>query len=363
MRPSYGDFILEQERKERRKKRIVIGIIVTILLLIIAAVAAVFLMKRGFFPTVDTMGEVEETEQVVYYTQEELDQFVADAVQVAREEASAEALGAIKQHLADGMSAVEAFRAVYTDQIVVVSKGSYHFVPIQENIKKNDYSEENLSILENGEFQYMDGEQVTSHKGIDVSMYQGRIDWKKVAEDGVEFAILRAGYRGYGTGAMVDDEYFQRNAQGATAAGVKVGAYFFSQAITEEEVIEEANYLLEQVAPYQIECPIVLDVEYIAGYKGRMDELTKEERTNLVKVFCETIKDAGYKPMIYMNLEMSAVGLDLAELEDYDKWFAFYGEDMYFPYEYSVWQYSDKGTVAGIDGAVDMNIAFGPIWE
>jgi len=368
MRPSYGDFILEQERKERRKKRVVILIVVLVLVLIISAVAAVFFLKKDFsfkdlFPVKDVIGTVEETEQVVYYTKEELDGFVEEAVQAAKAEATVDALAGIKQQLAEGKSAVEAFRAVFTDDLVIAADGRYQFIPIRDDLKHNNYVTENLQILENGEFQYVENGQVISYKGIDVSRFQGKVDWNAVAEDGVTFAFIRVGNRGYGSGAIVDDNNFERNIKGANAAGIKVGVYFFSQAISEEEALEEAAYVLEKIAPYQVECPVVFDMEMIAGDEGRADSLSVDERTQLMKVFCDAIADAGYKPMIYMNLELAAFRINLEELESYEKWFAYYNPQMYFPYEYSVWQYSESGMVAGIKEPVDLNIAFKPIWE
>ena len=368
MRPSYGDFILEQERKERRKRRIVILVVVLVLMLLIAAVSAVLYFKKDFslkdlFPAKDVMGTVEDTEQEIYYSQAELDDLVEKAVASAKVEASVEALAGIKQCLAEGKSAVEAFREVYTDDLVIAADGRYHFIPIRDDLAHNAYTTENLRVLENGEYQYVEDGQVTSYKGIDVSRFQGKIDWNAVASDGVSFAFIRVGNRGYGSGAMLEDENFERNIKGATAAGIKVGVYYFSQAITEAEAIEEANFVLEKIAPYQVDCPIVCDLEMIAGDEGRADSLTPEQRTQMIKTFCDTIADAGYKPMVYMNLELAAIRIDLEALEGYDKWFAYYNPNFYFPYEYDVWQYSESGTVAGVPEPVDMNICFAPIWE
>lgn len=365
MRPSYGDFILEQERREKRRRNLVIFIVVLVILLIATITGIVYFVNKGYFPSKDAMAdaEVEETEQIVYYTQEELDAEVAYASESGKLAGEKAALDELRQILSEGKTAVEAFRAVYTDSLVVASGGQYHFIPINDALKKNDYTTDNLSITETGEYQYTLNGEVVSYKGIDVSKFQEKIDWKKVAEDGVQFAFIRVGNRGYGTGTIVEDNSFKRNIKGATDSGIKVGVYFFSQAITEAEAIEEANYVLGKIAPYQVECPVVIDVEMISGDEGRMDALTAEERTKVTKAFCETIQNAGYKPMIYMNLEMAAVGLNLEELDAYEKWFAYYNPEMYFPYEYSVWQYSEKGTVQGINGSVDLNISFKPIWE
>ena len=371
MRPSYGDFILEQERKERRKRRMVILTVVLVLVLIIAGVGvALFLKNGGFqfdfkslFPAKEVVETVDTPEKDVYYTQEELDAIVAKAEEAAHKEASVEALAGIKQHLAEGKPAVEAFRAVYTDDLVIAADGRYHFIPIRDDLAHNEYKEENLQVLESGEIQYVEDGQVTSYKGIDVSRFQGKIDWNAVAADGVTFAFIRVGNRGYGSGAMLEDDNFVRNIKGATAAGIKVGVYYFSQAITEEEAVEEANFVLDKIAPYQVECPIVCDLEMIAGDEGRADSLTSEQRTQMIKTFCDTIANAGYKPMVYMNLELATIRIDLESLEGYDKWFAYYNPNFYFPYEYKVWQYSEKGTVAGVPEPVDMNICFAPIWE
>ena len=303
----------------------------------------------------------ESTQEVVKtYTQEEVDALVAEAKQQAEDEEENKILTGIRDGLTSGTTMVETLRPYYPDELVVVSNGSFNFVPIRDDLQKNDYVMENLNILENGEVQYLQDGQVTSHKGIDVSKHQGNIDWTKVAADGVEFAFVRAGLRGYGTeGKLVEDETFEQNVTGALQAGLKVGVYFYSQAITEEEVLEEANLVLEKVKPYNIQLPIVYDVEKVSGGKGRANALSVEERTHLTALFCQTIQDAGYKSMIYHNMEMSILMLDLGQLEQYDKWFAYYNDDLYYPYAYKVWQYSEKGAVDGINEEVDLNIWFG----
>ena len=303
----------------------------------------------------------ESTQEVVKtYTQEEVDALVAEAKQQAEDEEENKILTGIRDGLTSGTTMVETLRPYYPNELVVVSNGSFNFVPIRDDLQKNDYVLENLNVLEDGEVQYLQDGQVVSHKGIDVSKHQGNIDWTKVAADGVEFAFIRVGLRGYGTeGKLVEDEYFERNIKGALQAGIKVGVYFYSQAITDAELLEEANLVLEKVKPYNVELPIVYDVEKVSGGKGRANDLSVEERTHLTALFCQTIQDAGYKPMIYHNMEMSTLMLDLGQLEQYDKWFAYYNDDLYYPYAYKVWQYSEKGAVDGINEEVDLNIWFG----
>lgn len=310
-----------------------------------------------------TEDSVDAVSDAVVYSQEELDAKIAEAVFAAQSEEADKVLEGIKTSLSEGNTTVETLRPLYPDDIVVVSGGRFHFVPINRELKLNTLDVANLNILESGEFQYLTDGQVTSHKGIDVSSHQGNIDWNLVAQDGVEFAIIRVGYRGYGSeGRLVVDEKFESNIKGATAAGIKVGVYFFSQAINETELQEEANLVLEQIAPYKVECPVVYDVEKTSA-AGRMNAISVEERTRLTKLFCQTIEDAGYQPMIYHNTEMGALLINIAELEDYDKWYASYSDKMFYPYEYKIWQYSDKGKIQGISTDVDLNICFAPIWE
>lgn len=301
----------------------------------------------------------------VVYSQEELDAKVAEAIVKAQSEGMEEVLDAIVESMSEGKTPLETVKSLFPDHIVVASGGRYHFVPINYDLAQNQLLTENLNILDSGEIQYMLDGEVISHRGIDVSRFQEAIDWSKVAGDGVEFAFIRVGYRGYGSaGRLVEDEYFEANMNGALEAGIKVGVYFYSQAITEEEAVEEANFVLERIAPYNVECPVVFDVERVtADEDARMNNITLEERTYVTKIFCQTIENAGYKPMIYHNTEMGALMLDLTELEEYDKWFAAYTNTLYYPYEYKVWQYSDSGRVPGIKGKVDLNICFAPLWE
>lgn len=299
----------------------------------------------------------------IVYSQEELDARIAEAVKAADREEADRILEGIKDALSQGTTRVDMIRPFYPDDLVVVSGGKFHFIPINRSLKLNDYNVANLNKLDTGEFQYLTDGQVTSHKGIDVSSYQKKINWNLVAQDGVEFAIIRVGLRGWGSeGNLKEDTEFRANIEGATAAGVKVGVYFFSQAITEAEVDEEVQLVLNCIAPYKIDCPVVLDVEKVSNSEARMNKLTPEERTALALRFCQAIEDAGYQPMLYHNTEMSALMIDIAAFEKYDKWYAYYSDNMFYPYAYKIWQYSDKGRVNGISTDVDMNICFEPVW-
>lgn len=373
---SYDEESRLRRKRLRRKTTIsyIIGLIAAfagLFLMMMLAVAAYSRIQTGTVEPEDLQDTMGGAQMVMgnVYTQEELDRKIAEAVAQAQAEIDSavsigqdELLEQIRDQLTDGQSALEALRPLYPNDIVLVSGGKYHFVPIQSEIPLHGYLQENLQVLENGRFQYVENDQVVSHMGIDVSKYQGKINWQKVAADGVEFAFLRLGLRGYESGKLVEDETFAANIKGALDNGIKVGVYFFSQAITEEEAVEEANFVLERIAPYNIECPVVFDVEKVGEPTARMNQLTPQERTNVTIAFLDTIEAAGYKSMFYHNMETALLLLELDRLKDYDRWFAYYGEDLYYPYAYGVWQYSEKGRVNGIGGNVDMNIAF-KMWE
>lgn len=207
---------------------------------------------------------------------------------------------------------------------------------------------------------YFDKNGVMGNRiGIDVSKYQRNIDWKEVKKAGIEFAIIRAGYRGYGSGALVEDPYFKQNLKGAKAAGIKVGVYIFSQAITTAEAVEEASLCLDLVKGYKLEYPIFFDTEYSTSRKtGRADKLSQSARTKIAKAFCETIENSGYNAGIYASKSWFYYQLDYSQISKYDIWVAHYASSTDFKHRYDIWQYTGSGTCAGVPGAVDMNIGY-----
>ena len=209
--------------------------------------------------------------------------------------------------------------------------------------------------------------------GIDVSSYNKRIDWNLVKNDTVQFAMIRVGYRGYGIssdgidGKLVEDSTYRYNIEGAINNNIPVGVYFFSQAKTEEEAIQEANFVIERIRNYKITYPVAIDTEIANGGNGRADNLTNEERTRVIQSFCRTIKNAGYKPMIYTGKNFAINNLNMNELSEYDLWLAHYtGATQDNPLDkpsnytgnYTMWQYTSSGSTSGIDGRVDRNIAY-----
>ncbi|MDL2215824.1 hypothetical protein LJB77_02040 [Ruminococcaceae bacterium OttesenSCG-928-N02] len=194
--------------------------------------------------------------------------------------------------------------------------------------------------------------------GIDVSKYQLTIDWQAVRASGITFVFIRCGYRGYGSGALVEDPYFRRNIQGATAAGLKVGVYFFSQAITTAEAVEEASMCLSLVRGYNLAYPIAFDTEHSGGNPGRADSLSVGQRTQIAIAFCETVRAGGYTPCVYSGKYWLMYNLDASQLSSYKIWLAHYTAQTDYKGRYDIWQYTSTGKVNGISGAVDMNISY-----
>ncbi len=193
--------------------------------------------------------------------------------------------------------------------------------------------------------------------GIDVSKWNKDIDWEKVKAAGVEFAIIRCGYRGSKTGALVEDPYFAKNIKGATDAGVRVGIYFFTQAVTPVEAVEEASMVLMLSRQHKISYPLFIDTEG-AGGNGRADGLDKETRTAVCKAFCETIENAGYTAGVYASKSWLENNLDTEQLSSYSTWLAQYSSQPTYEGEYDMWQYTSAGKIDGISTLVDYNVSY-----
>ena len=240
--------------------------------------------------------------------------------------------------------------------------GSY-WLDVLEDVPKSLYADRDLFVKdEKGRLTYTGGYYA---RGIDVSGFQQKIDWEAVAGDGIDFAIIRAGgrlYGRYGTGAVYEDGYFDGYMQGAIAAGLGVGAYFFSNAITVEEALEEADLLLSKLEPYReyVTYPVVCDWEYLGGKDGRTYGVDSETITQCIAAFCNRVQEAGYIPMLYFNTFCGYAKMDLRDLAQYNFWFAEYSDYPTCIYNFQFWQYSSTGRVAGIKGNVDMNLCFVP---
>ena len=198
----------------------------------------------------------------------------------------------------------------------------------------------------------------TANLGIDVSRWNEEINWNKVKDAGIKYAIIRTGYRGSVTGALVEDWYFKKNVEGATAAGIPVGLYFFTQATNEVEAVEEASMVLALCKDYDITYPIFIDTEG-AGGEGRADALDTKTRTAVCLAFCETIRKAGYETGIYASKNWFMKNIDTSVLtDDIYIWLAEYGDAVTYDKKYHIWQYTSSGRVLGIEGRVDLNLSF-----
>ncbi|MGM9619333.1 MAG: glycoside hydrolase family 25 protein [Oscillospiraceae bacterium] len=232
---------------------------------------------------------------------------------------------------------------------------------VQQGVAKNPFTAEDF-VSEEGRLRYT-GEDFRAMTVIDVSSYQGQIDWQAAAADGVEGAMLRLGYRGYGseTGVIREDARFRQNLAGALAAGLRVGVYFFSQAVTEEEAREEATFVLELLSGVELTLPVAFDWERTGPDTARTAEVTGEELTAFAQVFCGEVRAAGYEPMVYFNQDTAYRMYDLSALEDCRFWLAEYDTWPSFYYGFTLWQYSDHGSVRGVSTPVDLDLWLEPM--
>lgn len=362
---------LRSKKHKKRRRRSENGILAGSIILCLVTLAAitvclvmVFKYRSIQMENTVVMNELESIrmDETVTYTQGEVDAMLANAVAETADrttqEVSAEFLSKLKELMVSGDGTLEMLRYFYPDEIVLADAGQFHFFPISEKLAHHTYDLSKFVKDGNQVMGYYDNNGWISHKGIDVSKYQEEIDWKEVASDGVEYAFIRLGIRGYTKGEILIDDNFEDNIKGALHNDIDVGVYFFTQAVSVEEAEEEAQYVLDALEPYKVEYPVVIDVEAVSNANARTKELTKEERTQYCIAFCDMVREAGYTPMIYGNMKTFMLMLDLEQLEEYDKWVAFYDEPMYYPYDFKIWQYTNEGKVAGIEGDVDLNISF-----
>ncbi len=349
-----------RERRGVRNTHNVISIIFLSLVALMALVLSIVLLIRNanLQRQEDAIrSELEALNQEGYYTEAETQKMVEAARNEATEETRNSIKAMIQQKLENGDGTTSAIRSLFPDQIVVASSGRYYFFPISDLIQHHGFAEDDFEIGEDGFMDYVgDDSTIQVKNGIDVSRFQGKIDWEKVKAAGVDFAIIRAGLRGTTEGKLLEDDMFKDNIKGATENGIDVGVYFYSQAVNEEEAKEEVQLILDLIEPYKITYPVVIDVESAESDSARTANLTTDEYETVVKVFCDMVTGAGYKPMVYGNVKSFTLLMDAVDVDDYDIWIAYYGTPLYYPYHFNIWQYTSTGRVDGIDGDVDLNI-------
>lgn len=196
----------------------------------------------------------------------------------------------------------------------------------------------------------------TTVMGIDVSSHQGSVNWQSVASAGVKFAFVRLGYRGYEAGNLQNDVYVDLNLKGAREAGIAVGAYFFSQAVSAEEAKEEAQFALRILDGFSLDLPLVYDWEYVSD-TARTAKVDKKTLTDCTLAFCSEVEKAGYRPMVYFNSAQVKM-LDMEQVEKYPWWLAKYDMEQEFPCRVDLWQYTNQGILPGITGNVDIDLMF-----
>lgn len=241
--------------------------------------------------------------------------------------------------------------------LVMNRDGELEWVLISPYLPKHDYDFTKLVCQDGLMKYYEDGKQV-SYVGVDVSKYQDYIDFTKVKKAGVDYVMVRLGARGYGTGQLLVDEYYTENMKRAGDAGLKIGVYFTSQAISEDEALEEANLVIENLKDYQISYPVAIDMGYVDNDTARIEKLSKADKTKVMKKFLDTIKAAGYLPMIYGDKEWFIKSIDMSKLMEYDVWLSQEQDIPDYPYKFTMWQYSKTTIVDGISGQANVNISF-----
>ena len=294
---------------------------------------------------------VEEEGELTPYKDPDSEDSSSETKEEKKKDIEEEGEGSLNSSEADDAADREGYISI-TD-----AKGKKTYYEILKDAPKNDYDLENGLINENGIYTYKDNKR-ESIKGVDLSKYNGEVDFLKLKESGIGFVMLRLGSRGYGTGKITLDEKFVEYAQNATLAGIQTGAYFYSQAVNETEAVEEANYIVGAVSGFNVKYPIAIDIERVEGDEARTDKLTNAERTAIVKTFCDTVKGYGYKPVIYASKEMLVADLNLEDLSDYDVWLSDESFPTDYPYRFSMWQYNKKGRIDGITDDIDLDMSF-----
>lgn len=356
----------ERERPRKTKKKGNGMLIVSIVVFLFALT----LFGVTFIKYLSDKKEAKKEEEIVpevTYTQAEVDSMISEAVTKAQNETAEYVKEDYLQTLHEATSTESGtwnlLREYFPDQVVFTEGNRFTYIDVDKNLSLNTLDNDFFITDETTGYRYYtDAEgNKASYMGIDVSTFQGEIDWKQVKESGIDFAIIRCGIRGYGTAKLVEDSRFADNIKGASEAGIPAGVYFFTQAINKEEAVEEAEFVLSLLEEYSVNGPVVIDTEFVDN-EARANNLSVDEMTEVVVAFCDRIAQAGRKPMIYTGLKYYIRRLDMSRLEPYAKWYAYYNTPLYFPYKLDMWQYSKSGHVPGIDTEVDLDVLFEKWW-
>lgn len=243
--------------------------------------------------------------------------------------------------------------------LVKLPDGTEEWVLISPYLKKNAYDPSNMSETA-GLKKYTESGKKISQVGVDISKHDGTVNFERLKSDGIDYVMIRLGARGYSTGQISLDDNFVENMEAAVKAELNIGIYFYSQAINQEEAIQEAYFVIQNLEPYRanIKFPVAFYMENITNDKARIDGLSRSDKTLVTATFLEAIKAAGYIPMVYGNKEWLIKNVDLTRLQNYDVWLSQDEDTPDYPYLYTMWQYTTTGTVNGITGDAALNICF-----
>lgn len=270
-------------------------------------------------------------------------------------------IGLLTMRTSDARKIAELETAIHVEKAPDVKVTNVYFPKreiVSGKIPRNSYDPEGFGIRDGFMSYYNEDNEKISKVGIDISYHQESVDWEKLKTSPVEFVMLRVGYRGYTEGGLLEDEKFHEYAKMCNENDIPLGVYFFTQAISEEEAVEEAEFVINKIKEYKISYPVCIDTEEVADTQARTNRegIGRDERTKFCIAFCEKIKAAGYYPMIYASENWIRRDLNYEELQEYDFWAPFYRSENDFIYDFTMWQYSDKGNVPGIEGDVDLNV-------
>ncbi len=237
--------------------------------------------------------------------------------------------------------------------------GTEEWVLISPYLTKNTYD---FTKMEDkaGLKRYMENGRKTSYVGVDISKHTGKVYFPSLKAAGVDYVMIRLGSRGYTTGQITLDENFKENIEGAIEAQLDVGIYFYSQAVSQDEAVQEANFVVQNLEPYRahVKYPVAFNMGFVSNDKSRIEGLGREDKTAVTVSFLDAVRAAGYVPMIYGDKEWLIKEVDLTKLQDYDVWLSQEEEIPDYPYRYAMWQYNTDGVLNGIDGGADLNICF-----
>lgn len=340
----------ESEKSNPNSKRIFYFLNIIFMCMI---TVASLIMAMVLFVRLERLRSEKEVEGDVY-TEAQIDKIRY----AARENERNKILLDIQSSFESGNSTISMLRDLFPDDLVVMWEGRYYFYPVNRNLEMNTFNETDFTLGENGGMDYIgEDPSVTVNRGVDVSSLNGEIEWQKVAEDRIAFAMVRAAVRD-SDGKLTVDERFQENISGAKTAGLRTGCYVDLDAEGEEAAEEIAQFVLDNLTMSQQEmgAPVAVRVQ-IPDHSSSLSGQTREEWTQSVRAFCSKIHKAGYDPVIYANTAAFNMLLRMDELEEFGKWIADYGDYLYFPYQFSCWQYSLKGTVDGIQGDVALDLS------